>query len=649
MKSVQELEVRNMSEKDYGTKKIRKKHDSFSGSVTSVPREHINALLSLASLCGIWLYFTVGDRQTGSILALPAFFAYHRVYQSILPMISRSSISRKKTFFLLTGGLTFLFSLCMTWGGMLDINGCFSSAWVCVAMVFCLFFALYPCVWFVTRKLDDFAENLLARPATPTAPQSLRKAKWICFAVVVAVWLVIYLGMYPGLYGYDAPYFLRQHMVETISVRIYPAYTTVFYKLFCLGLELGGSNESGLALAMAVQGVLSLFGIWQVLRFLEAYIQSKKAIVGAALFYTLLPTHAILSFSATTDAPFVIFFSMCVVHAIRIVLDQETYWKEPKNWLSFGMWMILLCLTRSNGMYVLLVFAVFIPLYLPRTRIKTLAVFLAAILIFQNCSGAINNYYGVADSGGSAFLSMLSIPVQQIGRTHENAYDRLSEEEWEVIYRYIPSDIFNVYNYQPCISDVLGRATNRELLTQDPETFAKMYITVLTRAPVECLQAGLLSCIGLWYPDKYYSDWRMYHPFIEYQMWTDAPNYDPIYPAIHRQSKLPLVDQGLAKLYGESRVEGVPVAFDDIPIFSTFTRIGLYFFALVYAFCYLLYRRRFCFLPCVALALGIVICVILGPVTFYRYSAPMIFSAPVWLTTLFIAPPERVHYVHGEP
>lgn len=167
-----------------------------------------------------------------------------------------------------------------------------------------------------------------------------------------------------------------------------------------------------------------------------------------------------------------------------------------------------------------------------------------------------------------------------------------------------------------------------------------MYVTVLTRAPVECLQAGLLSCIGLWYPDKYYSDWRMYHPFIEYQMWSDGPEYRPEYLVIHRQSKLPFVDKLLSELYGEVRVEGVPVAFDDIPIFSAFTRIGLYFFAVVYAFFYLLYRRRFCFLPCIGLVLGVVICVILGPVTFYRYCAPMIFSTPVWLTTLFISSPE---------
>ena len=131
----------------------------------------------------------------------------------------------------------------------------------------------------------------------------------------------------------------------------------------------------------------------------------------------------------------------------------------------------------------------------------------------------------------------------------------------------------------------------------------------------------------------------MYHPFIEYQMLTDGPEYRPEYLAIYRQSKLPFVDKKLAELYGEVRAEGVPVEFDDIPIFSAFTRIGLYFFAVIYAFFYLIYRKRFSFLPCVGLALGIVVCVILGPVTFYRYSAPMIFSAPLWLTTLFISPP----------
>lgn len=626
-----------MNKKGSVVKKSVGKHDSFSKSITIGSSAYLCICMALVAIYGIFQYFSIKGQQLGSLLILPAFFAYRSGYQKVLFEIFQKTFSGQKAFFLLTGGLTLFFSLCMTWGVMLDVNSAFSPAWDCTVMVFFMFFALYPCVWFVTRKLDGFAENPPSRSADP---RLVRNTKRICFAVIVVTWLLIYLGMYPGLYGYDAAFFMRQHMDDTLPVRTYPAYTTAFYKLFCLGLNLGGSNESGLALVMALQGMLSLFGIWRILCFLGRYTHSVKAIVLAALFYSLLPTHAILSFSSTTDAPFVVFFSMCVIHSIRMVLDWDAYWRTPMNWLPFGGWMVLLCLTRLNGIYVLLVFAVFIPLYPKKTRVKTIMVFLSAVLTFQVFQGAINNYYGITKET-SAVSPMLSIPVQQIGRVHENAYDKLSEDEWSAIYRYIPSDMFSIYNYQPCISDVLmRRAKNEELLMQDQGTFLKMYVTILARAPVECLQAGLLSCIGLWYPDKYYSDWRMYHPFIEYQMWSDGPEYRPEYLVIHRQSKLPFVDKLLSELYGEVRVEGVPVAFDDIPIFSAFTRIGLYFFAVVYAFFYLLYRRRFCFLPCIGLVLGVVICVILGPVTFYRYCAPMIFSAPVWLTTLFISSPE---------
>lgn len=630
-----------MNKKGTIVKKSVEKHDSLSKPITIGSSAYLCICMALVAIYGIWQYLSVKSQQFGSLLILPAFFVYRSIYQSILSAIFQKTISRQKAFFLLTGGLTLLFSICMTWGVMLDTNNGFSPAWDCTVMIFCLFFALYPCIWFITRKLDSFAEGSPSRSRTLALANTrlIRNTKRICFAVIVVIWLLIYLGMYPGLYGYDAAFFMRQHMDNTVPVRTYPAYTTAFYKLFSLGLNLGGSNESGLAFVMALQGILSFFGIWRILCFLETYTHSTKAIVFAALFYTLLPTHAILSFSSTTDAPFVVFFSMCVIHSIRIVLDWDAYWKAPKNWLSFGMWMVLLCLTRSNGIYVLLVFAVFVPLYYKKLRVKIIMALLSAVLTFQICQGAINNFYGITKET-STISPMLSILVQQIGCVHENAYDKLSEEEWNVVYRYIPSDMFYIYNYQPCISDVLMRAKNEELLIQDPGTFLKMYVTVLTRAPVECLQAGLLSCIGLWYPDKYYSDWRMYHPFIEYQMWSDGPEYRPEYLAIYRQSKLPFVDKKLSKLYGEVRAEGVPVEFDDIPIFSAFTRIGLYFFASIYVFFYLLYRKRFCFLPCIGLVLGIVACVILGPVTFYRYCAPMIFSAPAWIAVLFISPPE---------
>lgn len=616
--------------------KYVEEHDSLSGYTAIRFSVYLCVCVALAAIYGIWRYFSIKDQPFGSILILPVFFVYRNGYQRILSAILQKPLSQQKAFFLFTGGLTLLFSLCMTWGVMLDTNNAFFPAWDCAIITFCMFFALYPCSWFVTRKLDDMGEGKSSQSAVLENFRSIRNVKLICFASIVVIWALIYLGMYPGLYGYDAPAFIWQHSNDSAAVTIYPAYTTVFYKLFVLGLKLGSSNESGLALAMALQGMLSAFGIWRVLCFFEAYTHSAKNVVFATLFYVLLPTHAILSFSSATDAPFTVFFSMCVIHSIRIALDGDAYWKNPKNWLFFGVWMILLCLTRSNGIYVLLIFAAFIPFYTKKIRVKTIMVFLSAVLAFQICQGAINNFYGIIEKGRSPVSSMLSIPIQQIACVHETAHDKLTEDEWSVVYRYIPADVFDIYNYQPCISDVIMKALNEDLLMQDTPTFLNVYVTVLSRAPVKCLQAGLLSCIGLWYPDKYYSDWRMYHPFIEYQMWSDGPEYEyrPECPVIHRQSKLPFVNEKLSELYGDVRAEGVPVKFDDIPIFSTFTRIGLYFFAVIYAFFYLLYHKRFFFLPCIGLTLGIVASVVLGPVTFYRYCAPMIFSTPVWLTTL---------------
>ena len=360
--------------------KSKKKCDFFLKTTTIGSSAYLCVCMALVAIYGIWQYLSVKSQQLGTLLILPAFFVYRSVYQSVLSAIFQKTIARQKTFFLLTGGLTILFSLCMTWGVMLDVNNAFSPAWDCTVMVFCLFFSLYPCVWFVTQKLDGFVEN---SPSQSAGPRLIRNTKRICFVIIVMIWLLIYLGMYPGLYGYDAAFFMRQYMDDTIAVSIYPAYSTVFYKLFSLGINLGGSNESGLALVMALQGILSLFGIWRVLCFLETYTHSVKAIVFAVLFYTLLPTHAILSFSSTTDAPFVVFFSMCVIHSICIALDWNAYWKAPKNWLSFGMWMVLLCLTRLNGIYVLLVFAVFVPLYNKKALVKNMMFYLSSVLTLK--------------------------------------------------------------------------------------------------------------------------------------------------------------------------------------------------------------------------------------------------------------------------
>lgn len=286
-----------MSEKGVKAPKRKsvEKCDSLSNSIGIGSSAYLCVCMALVAIYGIWRYFSVKDQPFGSLLVLPVFFVYRSVYQSVLSVISQKTISRQKAFFLLTSGLSLVFSLCMTWGVMLDTNNCFSSAWDCAVMTFCLFFALYPCIWFITRKLDDFAEGSPAWSVIPANPRLIRNTKRICFVIIVIIWLLIYLGMYPGLYGYDAPYFMQQYMYDAIAVRIYPAYTTVFYKLFCLGLNLGGSNESALALVMALQGVLSLFGIWRILCFLETYIFRKNhCVYGIVLYDAPHPRYSIL-------------------------------------------------------------------------------------------------------------------------------------------------------------------------------------------------------------------------------------------------------------------------------------------------------------------------------------------------------------------
>ena len=142
--------------------------------------------------------------------------------------------------------------------------------------------ALAAILTFLVSKL--FAWLNARKPISKTEFTLTTKWKVIAVLVLIIPQIVALLIMYPGCYGYDGGNHLIQYVDENRPLRkdlsvIY----TVFLGLLTETLQSVKSITFGLALAMLIQSLISVFALYQLVKFVTQKTKSK-----CAYFFTLL-------------------------------------------------------------------------------------------------------------------------------------------------------------------------------------------------------------------------------------------------------------------------------------------------------------------------------------------------------------------------
>lgn len=133
-----------------------------------------------------------------------------------------------------------------------------------------------------------------------------------------------------------------------------------------------------------------------------------------------------------------------------------------------------------------------------------------------------------------------------------------------------------------------------------------------------------MSCLATWYPNKYYPDERQYHPYIEIEM-IDAKSYSPDYLELERSSFIPDLNERLITFFDEAQ-------WQDIPVISSLFTAGTYVWIVLLFVLYCILIRAYKYLIPASLLLGLIITIVLGPVSLIRYLYPVIFTVPVIIT-----------------
>lgn len=588
------------------------------------------AVLAFTGTCGVGASISIAGNNwllSANLLLLPFLYV---LYQAYAVCFQQKESGR---FYLFTGILSVLYSILLIWGGAIDQETEFSYQEVCATA--CLLTAIYPLVSVFTVWLDHRRNDY-------HKTSDSRRILYGAFLVVIIFWLLAYLAMFPGVLATDAVYWFYEFATEEVPVtaRFSPFYTAVFYGLVVLGKSLFGSANAGFALFSFVQMVFVLAVVWQILLFLYTYFHGKAVILAAA-FFALIPTHVIMALSSAQDPVFAACFAICAMHLFRFAQDPHAYFQTKKQPVALVLWLIVLCLVRNNGLYALLVMGVLAAIFVRAYKKQLLLMLACTAVCVSICQGPVYRMLGI-EVNEVTIATMLSLPVQQMAYAYNYGQDKLSAETIEQMRTYAPDEAWHMQEVCKSIIDPISHALDQEKITDDAGAFLKLYLRVFLEAPKECMRGAGLQTFGLWYPNKAYPDGRIWHPWIEYLcLDVNDLEYGLREFTIKRTSLFPLYDHLLGKLYGTGDYYergyggGLAMSFSSIPVLGLLSKAGIYFWLMMYLFFYALYRGWREPFACIGLLVGLFATVFLGPVMMYRYCAPAIFSAPVFVALMF--------------
>ena len=157
---------------------------------------------------------------------------------------------------------------------------------------------------------------------------SAKKYFFIAWLAIMVVWLVGYLGAFPGHYGYDAIFQINWYCNGIITSQ-HPLLHTYFLG-FCiidLGRNLFGSEMVGLVIYCLTQ-MLTMSAIFAFVAARMRSTLSNGISFATVLFIALVPYNMILAFSTTKDSLFGAFFLL----SLYLTYELSYYRSRPDLW-----------------------------------------------------------------------------------------------------------------------------------------------------------------------------------------------------------------------------------------------------------------------------------------------------------------------------
>lgn len=503
------------------------------------------------------------------------------------------------------------------------------------ADVFLLFIGLLPLVAILKEGIVFVRDRCSSfRICAKIASTGSLKLFFMTQIAIGFIWGLMYvLGAFPGVYGYDAIYQIRDFAQGSLTDHQPVIHTLMLgFSVFTLGHKTLHSDALGLAIYCVLQIYLMSFLLsWAITKLVS--LGFVKSAIFLFLVLLLFPYNYLLACSTTKDSIFACSFILSVVYAIEFHMCLRSGGNLSWAWgLQFAFVIFFGCLFRNNAIYAYTLYLLFTIVVCRKQRKR---ICLAALLVLVGWMLYTHPIYEALGVQREGHASMLSVPAQQLARAATTNRRDLSAGDLQEIAAYYPT----WQQYRLGIADDVKKSLNEQLFASDPIAFFRLWLKVGLKAPLSYIDAFLVLSLGNWYPDMQYPVPDGYHPYLEYGRTYDLNgsswvwNTEDYYEAGNGDSNLVYVwlnpPSALVARYFSWVAAG---GLLEIPVLSLFANPAIPVWVL---FAFILFTRRdgqsrFLIGP-VFLCLMYWITLMAGPTVLFRYSYCLLLAVPVLL------------------
>ena len=355
--------------------------------------------------------------------------------------------------------------------------------------------------------------------------QKPRQGKWYIYVFFAGICLLGYLPYYlmyfPTWLSNDAVWQIEQVLGWAPGSNHHPYFHTLILKAFFMtGYRLFGTYAGGAAFYTFFQILIMAM----VFAFFLYHLYKRGArilwLTLALVFYAFLPMNAVLTICMGKDEFFtasLLFFAWMTAEfdldgtrrtaageneeqEIRSSDGKAANRREILQWAAYFITGLLVCLLRSNGIFIFFGTAVILMIYktvkkgFPR---KTFACIAAVLLCYLIYHGPLLDALHVEPPDT---IEGLTMPVQHILCAYLKGGE-LTEEEVEMIDRVVSADEVGEY-YNPWLFDIvknfIREKGNQQVIADNKWEYFKLWLRVGLRNPLQYTVAEIRQTAGYW-------------------------------------------------------------------------------------------------------------------------------------------------------
>lgn len=364
-----------------------------------------------------------------------------------------------------------------------------------IGCLICLFVIVNILNWLI-KKIQKLKFN---KGELANAKKELKKKnQFMIFGLIFLSWMPYFLIYYPGLIYGDSMGSIYQTVYHLNLSNHHPVFYTIFIAI-CLKI---GYIFSDINAGCAIYTLIQMLYISGLLTYIVSWMYNKGIskilccftvifFAGTATF----PQHAISMWKDPIFSITLVYYSLKLYD--YIISDGKIEEKERLYWVKLTISMLIISLTRNNGIYILMLsFLSLVILTIKNIKLSKKIYFthILSIVFIILLTGPGYDILGIQKDKVESY----GIPLQQVARVI--AYDgNINNVEEEFVNDIIPVEkLKTVYTPQLVDSIKWNEDFNDNFFENHKKEFLKVWFSLFKKNPRIYLESWCLSTYGYW-------------------------------------------------------------------------------------------------------------------------------------------------------